>query len=176
MVETVPERIAWAVSQLSVGPADHLLEIGCGPGVAAALITEHLVTGTITAIDRSPTAIQRARQRNRAAIAAGRASFQQVTLEGADLGTTRYDKVFAVNVNLFWVRDATTELATVGRALAPGGTLHLFYEPPTLARGTAIADRVAPFLAAHGFTVTTATAETRRGTPLLGLRATPVPP
>ena len=32
--EQVPERIRWAVRTMAPGPDDHLLEIGCGPGVA----------------------------------------------------------------------------------------------------------------------------------------------
>jgi len=60
----VPERVRWAVVQLSPGPDEQLLEIGCGPGVAVVLICERLAGGRIVAIDRSATAISRATQRN----------------------------------------------------------------------------------------------------------------
>ena len=60
----VPEHVRWVVETLGVGPDDHLLEIGCGPGVAVALICERLVSGRIVAIDRSATAISRATRRN----------------------------------------------------------------------------------------------------------------
>jgi hypothetical protein len=46
----------------------------------------------------------------------------------ADLGSERYDTIFAVNVNLFWVRSCAAELDLVKRLLKPGGALYLFYE------------------------------------------------
>jgi protein-L-isoaspartate O-methyltransferase len=38
----IPKRIRWAVETLAVQPADRLLEIGGGPGLAASLICERL--------------------------------------------------------------------------------------------------------------------------------------
>ena len=37
MAKETPERLIWAVDLLAVEPADRLLEIGCGPGVAVAV-------------------------------------------------------------------------------------------------------------------------------------------
>jgi SAM-dependent methyltransferase len=155
----VPERIRWAVDLMEVGPDERLLEIGCGPGVAVAAVCDRLAGGRLVAIDRSATAIDRASRRNAAHIAAGRAVLRTVALEGLDPGTVldgpdRFDKVFAMNVNLFWVRPPTRELALVRRLLAPAGTLYLFYgyggDSPTSPR---VPGTLTDHLTAAGFRV-----------------------
>src|SRR5436309_7771718 len=86
------ERFVWAVDTLEVRPADRLLEVGCGHGVAVSLVCERLTTGTITAIDRSPKMIEMATRRNREHVDAGRAVLEAVALEDADLGDRRFDR------------------------------------------------------------------------------------
>lgn len=44
---------------LDPGSADQVLEIGCGPGVAAAVVCERLTTGRLLAVDRSAVAARR---------------------------------------------------------------------------------------------------------------------
>ena len=156
MPDRLPERLVRAVELLDVGPEEQILEIGCGPGVAAALVCERLRGGRLTAIDRSSTAIERARKRNAAALAAGKLDLRRVSL--ADLEPAageRFDAVLAVNVNLFWTRPADTELNVLTRALRPGGRLVLVYETP---RGT-LRERaltaIETGLQAHGFVVRT---------------------
>jgi Methyltransferase domain len=73
MAGRASERFVWAVDTLEVRPADRLLEVGCGHGVAVSLVCERLTTGTITAIDRSPKMIEMATRRNREHVDAGRA-------------------------------------------------------------------------------------------------------
>src|SRR5688500_14121732 len=121
------ERFLWAVDTLEVRPADHLLEVGCGHGVAVSLVCERLKGGTITAIDRSPKMIEMATRRNREHVDAGRAVLQAVALEGADLGDRRFDKAFAFNVAPFWQRPEAA-LGVVRQHLAPDGTFHLFWD------------------------------------------------
>src|SRR5204863_1922427 len=103
MAGKASERFVWAVETLGVRPADRLLEIGCGHGVAVSLVCERLTTGTITAIDRSPKMIAMATRRNREHVDAGRAVLAAIALEDADLDDRRFDKVFAFNVAPFWV-------------------------------------------------------------------------
>lgn len=71
MAGKASERFVWAVDTLEVRPADRLLEVGCGHGVAVSLVCERLTTGTITAIDRSPKMIEMATRRNREHVDAG---------------------------------------------------------------------------------------------------------
>src|SRR4029078_4144322 len=40
----------------------------------------------------------------------------------------RLHKVFAFNVNLFWVRKCADEVALLHERVLPGGAVHLFYE------------------------------------------------
>jgi cyclopropane fatty-acyl-phospholipid synthase-like methyltransferase len=144
--------VCWAVDTLDVRPGDRMLEIGCGPGLAAKLICERLVDGRMLAIDRSPIQIERARRRNEGCVASGRLSLEAIELAALATGEARFDKVFAINVNVFWLGPATKELAAVRRALALGGGLFLFYEPPRAERTRQAVERVTAHLRAEGFT------------------------
>ena len=117
----------WAVESLAVEPDDRVLEIGCGPGVAISLIAEQLDGGTITAIDRSSVAVERACWRNAAHLESGKATISRSALEEVEPTGVRYDKIFAVNVNVFWIRDVGPELELIRRLLAPEGSLFLFW-------------------------------------------------
>ena len=137
----------WAVDTLEVRPADGLLEVGCGHGVAVSLVCERLTTGTITAIDRSPKMIEMATRRNREHVDAGRALFEAIALEDADLGDRRFDKVFAFNVAPFW-QQPEAALGAVREHLAQDGAVYLFWDArhsaPERARdlGNELADRL----------------------------------
>lgn len=156
------ERVRWAVELLEVAPDDQVLEIGCGPGVAVALVCERLAGGRITALDRSATALQRTAQRNAEHVSAGRAVLVHGDLAGADLAGSHFDKVFAVNVNLFWVRTADAELLLLHDLLGPDGVLHLVYDAPAEESARRTAATVRTNLERHGFS-TSATTGTSPG-------------
>ena len=153
--DRTPARVQWALEVLEVRPGDRILEVGCGTGVAAALISQRLGDGRITAIDRSPAAIGRAFQRAAAGVAAGRIRFECRGLAGTGGLGRQFDKVFAVNVNLFWTRSAEAEFAVIEEVLRPGGVLHLIYETPPGVPADGPARTVAAALAARGFTTST---------------------
>lgn len=147
------ERLVWAVETLDVAPGDHVLEVGCGHGVAVSLLCERLTSGRITAIDRSPKMIALAERRNREHVDAGRAVLQAVALEDADLGDERFDKVFAFNCAPFWLQPQAA-LDTVGRHLAPGGALHVFWDARrSQGTGRDLAELLADRIRAGGWTV-----------------------
>jgi SAM-dependent methyltransferase len=144
----IPDRIRWAVEVVDPRPGERVLEIGCGPGVAAALVCPRLTDGHLTAVDRSAVAVARTRQRNAEHLASGRLEVVRSELDTLDL--QGMDKAFSVNVNVFWTTGATRELAALHRALRPGGRLYILY-----GSGPTGEDRVTPTIAAslagHGF-------------------------
>jgi SAM-dependent methyltransferase len=143
-VQRRPERIVWAVELVDPGPAESLLEIGCGPGVAAGLVCERLSTGRLLAIDRSVVAVERTANGNVAHIAAGRLEVRKSALQKLRLPAGSLDKAFSVDVDLFWTGRADRELAVLHAALRPGGQLYVLYG----AAGPTGADRVTSAVAA----------------------------
>ena len=151
MPETTPERIRWAVETLALRPDDRVLEIGGGWGVAATLICERLKTGQMLLIDRSVTAIERTRRRNEKHVSSGRLELDTVDLRDFEPGGRSFDKVFAINVNVFWTTRAAEELSRARKAIAPDGRLYLFYEVPSPGRAREVAARVAETVGGNGF-------------------------
>src|SRR5215212_6710397 len=127
MAGKASERFVWAIDTLEVRPAERLLEVGCGHGVAISLVCERLTTGTITAIDRSSKMIEMATRRNREHVDAGTAVLEAVALEEADLGDRRFDKIFAFNAAPFWLQPKAA-LTAVREHLARNGAVYVFWD------------------------------------------------
>ncbi len=144
-VQTIPPRIRWAVELMDVQPADQVLEIGCGPGAGAELICARLETGRLFAIDRSESGVDRTKRRNHQYVESGRLTVRQIDLATLRVPVKKLDKVFAFNVNLFWVRACADEVALLHERVVPGGAVYLFYEAnrpelvPTIVRKTSAA-------------------------------------
>ena len=125
---TIPPRIKWAVDLMDVQPGDQVLEIGCGPGAGAEAICARLETGKLFAIDRSESGVDRTKRRNQKYVDAGRLVVRQIDLATLRVPVKRLNKVFAFNVNLFWVRDCSEEVALLHERVLPGGSVNLFYD------------------------------------------------
>jgi trans-aconitate methyltransferase len=151
--QQVPARITWAVGVLDVQPNDQLLEIGCGPGAAAELICARLEKGKLFAIDRSESGVDRTKRRNATYVANGRLTVRQIDLATLRVPVKRLDKVFAFNVNLFWVRACADEVALLHERVSPGGGIYLFYEATHRDRVVQIVEGASAALAAGGFRV-----------------------
>ena len=146
----IPERLTWAIEQLAVQPHDEILEIGCGTGVAAALICAQLTTGHLTAIDRSPTMIRAAQKRNQACIESGKAIFLPTSLAEMRSRHGCFNKALAVNINLFWLQPVS-ELEVLKQVLKPTGEVCLIFQPPVASKLHGIAEACSHFLLKHGF-------------------------
>lgn len=122
------QRNRWVVSLLDVQPADQVLEIGFGPGLAVAELAR-AGAGHVYGIDHSDVMLRQASRRNAAAIRAGRvtlirASVDQIppALDGP------FDAILAVNSLGFWPAPAQ-RLAELRRRLAPGGRIAIASQP-----------------------------------------------
>ena len=116
-------RLEWAVETLAVQPADRLLEIGCGHGVAVSLVCERLDGGSIVAIDRSPTMIELATRRN------------------------------AIHVGVFLRGRPARELGIVKDHLADGGRFYVMDQPLVAREAEETAERLSAVLDDHGLVV-----------------------
>jgi SAM-dependent methyltransferase len=122
------QRNRWVVSLLGVRPADRVLEIGFGPGLAVAALAR-AGAGHVYGVDHSAVMLRQASRRNAAAIRAGRvtlisASADQLppALDGP------FDAILAVNSLGFWPAPAQ-RLAELRRRLAPGGRVAIASQP-----------------------------------------------
>ncbi|MFT4081992.1 MAG: class I SAM-dependent methyltransferase [Nocardioides sp.] len=153
VVQTIPARIRWAVDFIDVQPTDHILEIGCGPGTGAELICSRLETGKLFAIDRSESGVDRTKRRCAKFIEAGRLTVRQIDLATLRVPVKRLNKVFAFNVNLFWVRDASAEVALLHERVLPGGTVNIFYEATRREQVPEMVEKTSAGLVDAGFRV-----------------------
>lgn len=148
------ERNRESVRLLDIQPTDRVLELGFGPGLAIAAAAERATSGHVHGLDHSATMVRMAARRNAAAIAEGRVTLQQGGAEGLALAGLPYDKIFAVNVDMFWP-DRVAVLRKLREHLAPGGHLALTHQPrnrAASARDTQLAaERMAADLEAAGF-------------------------
>lgn len=123
------ERIAVAVATLPIRSGMRVLEIGCGPGVAARAVLERVGdTGFVLGIDRSATAIALAERGSQAGISSGRLDFRAVAAEDFMLGPDEapFDLAFALRVGALDGRHPEAgrlALARIAAALRPGGKL-----------------------------------------------------
>ncbi len=153
VAQQIPARIRWAVDFMDPQPSDQVLEIGCGPGAAAELIVGRLETGKLFAIDRSESGVDRTKRRNADAIKAGRLTVRQIDLATLRVPVKRLTKVFAFNVNLFWVRECADEVALLHERVVPGGAVYLFFEAKLPEEVPKIVQRASESLSHGGFRV-----------------------
>lgn len=153
VAQAIPARIRWAVEFMDVQPSDHVLEIDCGPGAGAEAICSKLETGKLFAIDRSESGVDRTKRRCAKYVEAGRLTVRQIDLATLRVPVKRLHKVYAFNVNLFWVRDCAEEVALLHERVLPGGAVFLFYEVKFPDEMPTVVEKASAALSSGGFRV-----------------------
>lgn len=100
MAKCLSARLMAVVNALPLRQGMRVLEIGCGPGATAREIVGRIGNGHVLAIDRSASAIAKAKASSQTEIASGRLSLRQVAAEEFELepGEAPYDIAIAVRV------------------------------------------------------------------------------
>jgi ubiquinone/menaquinone biosynthesis C-methylase UbiE len=116
------------VTLLGVQPAQRVLEIGFGPGVAIALLAQAAPGVRIAGIDVSTEMVEQARARNAAAIRAGAVDLRHGTVERLPFADAAFDLALAINSMQVWP-DVDAGLRALRRVLRPGGRVALAFTP-----------------------------------------------
>jgi len=148
-------RNRWAVSLLGVQPADQVLEIGFGPGIAIAELAR-AGAGHVYGVDHSGVMLRQASRRNAAAIRAGRVTLINAPVDQLPAALDGpFGAILAVNSLGFWPAPAE-RLAELSRRLAPGGRIAIVSQPrchgATAGTSRRAGDEIGNLLRSAGFT------------------------
>lgn len=115
-----------AIEALNVQPADHVLDVGCGPGRALSPLAAKASQGRAVGADPSELMVEIAVERNRNLVRAGRVDVAVAGVEALPFPDASFDKVLCVHVVYFWT-DLEPALREIRRVLKPGGRLVLLF-------------------------------------------------
>jgi len=135
----------WSVDLLALRPADSVLEIGFGPGLAVQALARRVRRGRVAGVDVSTLMVRQAARRNAAAIRAGQVELHEAGVSSLPFPDASFDKVLAVNNVQFWP-SLPDDLQEVRRVLRPGGSLAIVLQPrwaPSEADVLAVRDELA---------------------------------
>jgi ubiquinone/menaquinone biosynthesis C-methylase UbiE len=117
----------WGLSQVTIGKAFTILDVGCGGGLAIQKLLEVASDGRVLGVDYSSASVAATRARNAEAIAAGRAEIHEGSVARLPFSDAMFDLVTAIETHYYWP-DLTANLREVLRVLKPSGQLVVIAE------------------------------------------------
>lgn len=130
MTVKISSRLKSIVDALPLRAGMRILEIGCGPGVAAREIVRRLEKVQVVAIDRSANAIRQAQAGSKNEMSTGKLEFRCVAIEEFELNASdeKFDVAFAIRVGALDGRHPELEAQAfirIAKALKPKGRLFI---------------------------------------------------
>jgi ubiquinone/menaquinone biosynthesis C-methylase UbiE len=110
----------WGMSHLEGIKAADIIELGCGGGRNAAELLKRFPHAKLTAMDYSPVSVEKAKETNKALIAAGRCTVLQGNVESLPSLDGSFDLAAAFETVYFWP-GLEKCFSEVSRVLRPGG-------------------------------------------------------
>jgi SAM-dependent methyltransferase len=118
------------IADLLTTPGTDLCEVGCGPGVLAAILAQRYPQLRLYLVDPSPIMRRQAAHRCRQWQSAGRVDIHAGTADQIPLSDASCDTVVATNTVVMWP-DLAAGLGEIRRVLRPDGRLVLSWHSPT---------------------------------------------
>jgi len=116
-------QLQMVVDVTCLGPADHVLDLGCGSGLIAEYLSDR--TGArVTGLDYIPEAVRQAGERT--AGKAERLSFRVGDINELDLPARSFDLVLSIDT-LYFSRDYARTIGRLSEVLRPGGRMAFLF-------------------------------------------------
>jgi ubiquinone/menaquinone biosynthesis C-methylase UbiE len=112
----------WTIDLLDIKPTDHVLELGFGPGLGICKVAAIATEGSVAGVDFSELMVRKARNRNAAAISAGRVDLKHGDVSSLPYDDQTFDKVIAVQL-IYFCQPPHLFLKESRRVLKPGGKI-----------------------------------------------------
>ncbi len=117
----------WGFRFLPLARDAAVLDCGCGGGANLRTLLRKCPDGQVKGIDYSPVSVEKARQVNRRAIAAGRCEVLQASVAALPFAAEQFDAVTAFETVYFWP-DLLQSFREVRQVLKPGGVFFVCNE------------------------------------------------
>ncbi len=112
------------IDSLDMRPGASVMEIGAGAGQALSRLLRSNPTARVTAVDRSPEMIAKARKRIHGEFPDANVYWLAEPIESALIQPYDYDCMYSINTVPFWTGSSIV-LPKLYKGLRPGGRLHL---------------------------------------------------
>lgn len=121
-------RTKMTIEGLDLGGNDHVLEVGCGPGLGLELLSQRITAGRIVGVDHSGIMVQMAKRRIARTRTNCEVNVVQSDIESLTERDSSFDKIVGINVHMFWP-NPLKNLEILHRLTRVNGVLALTFQP-----------------------------------------------